>query len=578
MTDFTTTTSISMSIYTDTVTSQTVSFTFQSETVTDYTNSVTVQDVTYRSTIQYIPDVYSQTNSQAYFLMESSLMTKTPDLTWSYSGSTAITYSLANYLSQAPLWISINSASGQLSIAAPNVTADTIYFFYINSIGSSIVTQMLISVTVLNWAVESCSTCSSSASIWFVCNIGYNLTTSGACTINKTTASLSAKVQVITNQAIIGAIALITSFMEFSNVGSLSNLWSMLGQIQLLFFLLLTNAYIPIDIKTVINGSGFFLNLGALFSLEDFPFYRTFIEHFDFEVNNSDFVDFGLKSNSSLYNTISLFATFILTVLLHIYLRLLKILLNRCGPWTSVWWCSLRLTRWIIDKVVIMLTYSIYIRFILQATQFWLIACIYEIHMLKFSQMYCIMSFAFAVALLSGIFVLIGVIIYLSLSSYLVYEEFHNNIGEFFVGIKMDRKFKIYAALMLIRKLLFAGVLVFWMHLNWLPIIIILWLIEALYFGYLIILRPFKEIKGNIFEISNEIFFCFFLGILFYLNEKSRWTFTITSVYSYTITANNIVVLIIISGKIDSLIDSWCIHTLNQGHQVQMNQSQIYGK
>ena len=49
---------------------------------------------------------------------------------------------------------------------------------------------------------------------------------------------------------------------------------------------------------------------------------------------------------------------------------------------------------------------------------------------------------------------------------------------------------------------------------------------------YLVAVRPFKEIKGNMIEIINEIFFCFFLGVLIYLDEKSKWTSTITSVYN----------------------------------------------
>ena len=226
--------------------------------------------------------------------------------------------------------------------------------------------------------------------------------------------------------------------------------------------------------KFVITSSEFILNMGALFSLEDFPFNSTFINSFYFKVSNPDFGDFGLKSKSSFYNTISLFTTIILTVLLHIFLRLLKYLWDRYEPWKSVRWCPIRFMKWIIDKVIIMLTYSIYIRFILQSTQFWLVACIYEIYMFNLSQKYYIISFAFAVLLLSGILVLIGFVIYLSFSSYIALEEFHNKIGEFFVGIQLERKFKFYAALILIRKLLFATVLVFWMHINSLPIVLIL--------------------------------------------------------------------------------------------------------
>ena len=159
-----------------------------------------------------------------------------PDLTCTYSGSTSITYSIANYLTQVPSWVSINSTSGQLSIVTPNVTADTTYSFYINSVVSGTTNQKLISVTVLNWAVESCSTCSSSPSICSVCNTGYNLTTSGTCLINTTTASESAKAQAAASQAVTGAVSWITGILGFSNVSSLANLWSMLGQVQLQWF------------------------------------------------------------------------------------------------------------------------------------------------------------------------------------------------------------------------------------------------------------------------------------------------------------------------------------------------------
>ena len=171
--------------------------------------------------------------------MESIIVTKTPDLTCSYSGKTLITYSIVNYLTQTPSWISIDPASGHLIIAAPNVTVDTTYSFYISSIvtGSSPI-QKLISITVLNWAVEFCSTCSiTSASVCSVWNTGYSLTNSNTCLINTAAASAlasnSVKVQTIINLVIIGVVAWVIALLKLLNVSSLSNLWSLLGQIQL---------------------------------------------------------------------------------------------------------------------------------------------------------------------------------------------------------------------------------------------------------------------------------------------------------------------------------------------------------
>ena len=80
-------------------------------------------------------------------------MSVTLDLTCSTTGTTAITYSLSVYLSNAiPSWVSLNPSTGLLSITAPNVTADTTYPFYVDSTYSGAVSfvQKLIQVTVLN--------------------------------------------------------------------------------------------------------------------------------------------------------------------------------------------------------------------------------------------------------------------------------------------------------------------------------------------------------------------------------------------------------------------------------------------
>ena len=55
-----------------------------------------------------------------------------------------------------PSWVTINSATGELTISALNVTADTIYSFYAISTISGItdLIQKQIKVTVINCSVE----------------------------------------------------------------------------------------------------------------------------------------------------------------------------------------------------------------------------------------------------------------------------------------------------------------------------------------------------------------------------------------------------------------------------------------
>ena len=299
MADFKTITSISMSIYTDTVTSPTVTLTYQSDTVTDYTSSVTVQDVIYSSTVQYIPDYYSQTNSQAYSLFENTSITITPDLTCSYSYLTSITYSIANYLTQAR--ISINSKSGQLSITAPSVTADTNFSFYINSVVSGTTIQKLISVTVLNWVVEFCSTCSSSStcSAW---NSGYNLTSSGTCSqqIEASKISETAKALLTSTQVMTGLSLLVIVILSLVNSSTICNFWSVINQIQILNLLLLSRAYLPEDVTTIIKGLNLLANPTSLIPIQNNYLYKLMSEIFDSNWSNPHFQEFGLNANSSV--------------------------------------------------------------------------------------------------------------------------------------------------------------------------------------------------------------------------------------------------------------------------------------
>ena len=134
ITDFSDITSIVMSAYTNTITSISATLSAQTDgSITDYTSSVVIKTASYVLGSLTSPDIYYQTSSETYSLLENTSATKVWDLTCSRSGSTSISHSIASSSSQAPSWVSVDAASGQLSISAPNVTADTTFSFYISS-------------------------------------------------------------------------------------------------------------------------------------------------------------------------------------------------------------------------------------------------------------------------------------------------------------------------------------------------------------------------------------------------------------------------------------------------------------
>ena len=111
--------------------------------------------------------------------MENNKLQVVPNLTWSYSGSTTITYSVIGITGvTVSSWITIDTSTGLLSISAPNVSADTMYSFYINSYITGVTnpTQKLISLTVINWGVQNWQSCiSTSGSTCQTCYTDYTL-------------------------------------------------------------------------------------------------------------------------------------------------------------------------------------------------------------------------------------------------------------------------------------------------------------------------------------------------------------------------------------------------------------------
>ena len=128
-------TAISSSVYTLSAQSGIGLLASTTEAVT--TTSFTSASVTYvlNTVNSFTSDARFQVSSQSYLtLIENTYSEVTPDLTCSSSGSTSITYSIADYNGvTAPTWVTIDSNSGLLKMTAPSVSSATSYSFYIYS-------------------------------------------------------------------------------------------------------------------------------------------------------------------------------------------------------------------------------------------------------------------------------------------------------------------------------------------------------------------------------------------------------------------------------------------------------------
>ena len=150
-------------------------------------------------------DTYLQTDTQALSVTESTTSTQTPNLSCSFSGSTPITFSLSSYNGGfIPSFVSIDSTTGILTIAAPSVSSSTTYSFYIDSTvsGMSGPIQKIINLTVNKCTASNCQKCSvTNSTVCTSCNSGYNIN-SGSCKLNTSEVEQSS-VQIITGATLV---------------------------------------------------------------------------------------------------------------------------------------------------------------------------------------------------------------------------------------------------------------------------------------------------------------------------------------------------------------------------------------
>ena len=527
------------------------------------------------------------TSTQTYTLSNGTTSQVTPDLPCSLAGTTSISYSITDYNGVAhPSWVTINSSTGQLTIIAPGTITTSSYSFYVSSAITGVTNSVnkIITISLINWSALNCQYwVSTSGTVWATWNSGYSLSL-GAWTLiptntQSTTSSTSSTTTTTTQSKSTAAINLVSqlntaadvdqttittsmavsaAFLVVSNAvssSSVSSIWLMINQIQIFFLFLLTRAFLPDSVKQVITGPSVLLNPFEFISFLGSENYGSSLKNVGFDLNNSLLKSLKLKSQSTITNLFASIMGIIYLIIFHILVFALKTLI---GWWRTDrrWSTILKILKFMTEKLFELFTYSLYIRLALVLFLFILVSGINEVYYTDVSNKYRIISFAFAVAILILWFLFTLFVIFFSISSYTTIEGQHNKLNEFFNGLKINKKHRFSVAILLIRRSFFVIFLFACYSVSSKVVIGVLSLFQLSYLVYIIIIRPFVEIKANIIEIVNESIFLFLLSALFFLNTENDWTTAIAIVYMQIIWLNFVLIWAIITGTFNFLIFS----------------------
>ena len=202
---------------------------------------------------------------------------------------------------------------------------------------------------------------------------------------------------------------------------------------------------------------------------------------------------------------------------------------------SNCWNHILSLTHWILKKLVVLFAFAMYIRIILETNQYILISWISEIHQFNILGIKRIISISIAFLTFSVSMAIILIIFLFALSKqsfqFSESQEKRNKFANLFEGVSLDKKSRLFVSLLLMRRAVFVIMLISIEPESSILVITLLIGLQLVYLGVLVFIRPYEEVKWNIVEIINEVYFTLLLAFLLKYNTVTDWIGTPTTVY-----------------------------------------------
>ena len=489
----------------------------------------------------------------------------------SLSGSSSQTVSFSTSLGNPiPSWISVDLSKSQLVINAPNITTDTNYVFTLASISSENAKTYYRNVYVQgipclaqNWLIcQSQSkaqwnkwvpgfSVNQSTGQWEISNNSSQSSSSNSSSSNSSSSTSNSSksrsdadsdysqttvtTSSVANQAVMGVGVTSMAAASAFSLSSPQGMWSWFNEFQLLMLLLLTGAYFPKEIVKFLEGMDF-----TSFSFNFIPTINalklvSLTSWIDSNLDNEYLQVIGMNSGSAFVNNFSLICTVIFIILIHwFYWVVHRMLLKK--------FTERPILLKIINSIMRILTFNIYIRITIEAYQFLVISSAYEIN--RFNVENSSRKVSISIAFLIY-FTCIAFIVFIAIETYCwvksVEMKCHALFKELFEETKSTKLAKCYSLIAMLRKLIFVSFLIFAESLSTIITVGILVFLELLYIINFIIIRPFKSVKNNIIEVMNEFIFFGLACTLFHFNKQSEWTNTMILIFILIVTASNLI-------------------------------------
>ena len=343
-------------------------------------------------------------------------------------------------------------------------------------------------------------------------------------------------------QAIAGVSGSIATLFSLWNVSAPTGLWITMNQFQLIMLLLLTKSNIPKSIVSYLSGLKATTWSFNFIPFKEIPGFDKIVNGLDFRLPDVELKYFGINSGSTFANNFSLICILFIFIAIHSLFLLIHRLLKSKVKSKKIWVKFL-------EKTFQFFAFSLYIRVMLEANVFLLLSSFSELYHWDTSSLSKIISIYFAFTWGWICFTIIS----LSLVNYSIHKDTQNidnyiPFKEFLTGVKETRMSRLYPTILLLRRFLFIGLLIFGQSLNSFELICPMIIIQLAYLVNLAIVRPYKKVRDNVIEVTNEWFYLVLISLLSHFNSKDRWISAIENIYFGIILSNSMSIIFILIG------------------------------
>ena len=308
---------------------------------------------------------------------------------------------------------------------------------------------------------------------------------------------------------------------------------TMLNAVQLILLLPLIGAYLSPNVLDFIRGMK-----ACLLNFDFMPANPIHIGNVDnlvdFDQQNPYLYLIGLESGSSVINIASVSGISLTMPLIHVISATLYCIIKKK-------FSEKKCTHLFIRKVFRGLTFGAYIRFLYQVYIFLVLASVSEIYMYSGSSVNRRRSIGVAY------FVAVFCVAFICTSVWQFFKSLNdNNLNkmyyfiEFFSGIKGTRKARIYALMFLLRRTVLCCIVLLLHDVMSLTVLNSTFvLFQVCYLWFSVFFKPFSEIKDNILEMMNEVFYTLLWSSLIYFQTQDKWSQVFENIYIGLMMLNN---------------------------------------